>query len=182
MLKSTLNFIGLDLSLTGTAYVVLDSDGDIVGSKVIRPKYTGVRRLGEIKEHLLALLTSLPPKTLFAVEGYAFGSTTAAHAQGELGGLARLTLYENEFPYIDVPPALVKKYATGKGNAPKEQVMLHVLKRWGHHFETNDEADAFVLAMIAAGKFSPETIKEIQLVQFQQEVLAKLGQIIKKGA
>ena len=23
-------------------------------------------------------------------------------------------------------------FATGKGNSPKEKIMMHVLKRWGH--------------------------------------------------
>ena len=36
----------------------------------------------------------------------------------------------------------VKKFVTGKGNSPKEVVMMHVLKRWGHTSMTNNTADA----------------------------------------
>ena len=178
------NVVGLDLSLTGTAYVVLDTNGNIVDKHVIRPKKKGVERLEEIQDHMLGFLAKLPFGTPFAVEGYAFGANQVAHSQGELGGVIRLLLYENKFPYIDVAPSIVKKFATGKGNAKKEQVMLHVMKRWGHHFETNDEADAFVLALIALESF--HGVSPTQLTIPQKESLAKVGKVNlkqqKKGA
>ena len=40
----------------------------------------------------------------------------------------------------------MKKFVTGKGNSPKDQVMMHVLKRWGHTSKSNNTADAFVCA------------------------------------
>jgi len=52
-------------------------------------------------------------------------------------------------------PALVasttlKKFATGKGNSPKQAMLLGVYKKWG--FETDDDnlADAFALSRLAA--------------------------------
>ena len=54
------------------------------------------------------------------------------------------------FPTI-VPPTVRAKYATGNGNAGKDEVLAAVIRRWPHApVENNDQADAFVIAAIAA--------------------------------
>ena len=50
----------------------------------------------------------------------------------------------------EVAPTALKKFVTGKGNAPKDAMMMHAFKRWGFTAATNHQADAFGLAMIAA--------------------------------
>ena len=87
---------------------------------------------------------------LVAIEGYAMGSKTRPQMAGELGGHLRLLLWQAGIPYIVVPPTSLKKYVLGKGNAAKELVLKEVFKRWGYDTTSNDRADAYALARIAA--------------------------------
>lgn len=54
---------------------------------------------------------------------------------------------------IEVTPQSLKKYATGKGNAGKDEVMLAAARRYAgspEMFDNNDECDAFILACMGA--------------------------------
>ena len=54
------------------------------------------------------------------------------------------------FPLV-VPPTVRAKYATGKGNAGKDEVLAAVIRRYpAAQVNNNDEADALVIAAIAA--------------------------------
>jgi Holliday junction resolvasome RuvABC endonuclease subunit len=90
-----------------------------------------------------------PEPSFAAIEGYAFGSEFGREQAGELGGSLRLHLWTQGIPFIVVPPTVLKAYVTGKGNAPKEQIIAHVLKRWGYEAVDNNDADAFALAQFA---------------------------------
>ena len=48
--------------------------------------------------------------------------------------------------FVEIPPNVLKKYLTGKGNANKEAMMLSVYKRFGFEAYTNNVGDAFALA------------------------------------
>jgi crossover junction endodeoxyribonuclease RuvC len=107
----------------------------------------------DIRDQILQLL---PTSSLVAIESFSMGSRGRAVFQlGGLGWLVRADLYENHISYIDVTPAELKKFTTGKGNAKKDVMMREVYKRWGVNVDTSDEADAFALAM-----FAMERVKE----------------------
>ena len=67
--------------------------------------------------------------------------TDAAHVYGGL--LATLTAWceEHEVPYEGVPVGTIKKYATGKGNASKDD-MKDAVREWGFDPADDNEADA----------------------------------------
>ena len=71
--------------------------------------------------------------------------TDAAHVYG--GMLAILTEWceRNKIPYEGVPVGTIKKFATGKGNAPKADMILAVNTRWGIDVSDDNEADAIAL-------------------------------------
>jgi len=102
-----------------------------------------------------------------AIEGYAYGSQMA-NMLGELGGTVKLSLVkaraymaENAcYPYI-VSPSMLKKYATGKGNVQKNQMLLQVYKKWGVEFKDDNAADSFALAQLISGNASLEYEKEV---------------------
>ena len=56
------------------------------------------------------------------IEGYAFATAGKSHVRSvaENTGLLKHKLYKSKHEYISVPPSVVKKYATGRGNANKE--------------------------------------------------------------
>lgn len=160
--------VGLDLSLTATG--VADADG----TAVLKTKMTGIERLIDLREAVLQVI-GLPriieaqssveglggrllvdPESwpiLVVIEGYSMGTArqnSHAHALGELGGVIRVALTEHSIEFVDVPPASLKKYATGKGNANKGMVLEAASKRSGLDFGGDDNrADAWWLRAMA---------------------------------
>jgi crossover junction endodeoxyribonuclease RuvC len=54
-------------------------------------------------------------------------------------------------PVVEVAPALLKKYATGKGNAGKDEVLAAAIRRYPMaNITCNDIGDAVVLAAMGA--------------------------------
>lgn len=55
-------------------------------------------------------------------------------------------------PVIEVPPATLKMFVTGTGNAGKDRMILDAVRRYGDAFpaESNDETDALCLAFLGA--------------------------------
>jgi Holliday junction resolvasome RuvABC endonuclease subunit len=149
-------FVGLDLSLTSTGVAVIPGDQIRVvrvTSKPV-PKATSddtAFRLDGIVDGILAHIPA-SDATFVAVEGPSFGSSgSAAHVLGGLWWMVRHALRVEGLDVVIVPPSVVKKYATGKGNAPKDQVLAAVIRRYPDVNVTgNDEADALVLAAIRA--------------------------------
>lgn len=76
-----------------------------------------------------------------------------------------------EDPPLRVTPAQLKKYATGKGNAGKDEVLAAVIRRYPDVIVTgNDQADALVLAAIGAAVMGepfngPLTVAQQEVVE-----------------
>lgn len=75
-------------------------------------------------------------------------STDSAHVYGGL--LATLTSWceHHRIPYRAIPVGTIKKHATGKGNASKEE-MVSAMKARGHKPADDNEADALALLYFA---------------------------------
>lgn len=71
-------------------------------------------------------------------------STDAAHVYGGL--MATLTAWceSRNIPYSGVPVGTIKKHATGKGNAGKDDI-LAAMQALGHPVTDDNEADALAL-------------------------------------
>jgi len=160
-----MKIIGIDASLTSTGVATLGNGPTIMA---IQSKLNGPARLIEIRDTIGKLIKGAD---LVLIEEYAYSKANKAHQIGELGGVLRVLFHEMGVNWIEVNPSMVKKYATGKGNATKEAIAVGVYKRWGREFAINDEADAFVLAMIgsviAGSSFD-------NLTAFQREVIEQL--------
>lgn len=142
---STTTIVGLDLSLTATG-IATDTT-----TTTIKPKsLAGPERLTWITERMLE---HLPIKVLVVLEGYAYGRNNQAHQLGELGGVIRTMLWNLHVPYVVVPPATLKKYATGKGNAGKEEVLAAAIRRLGYEGHDNNEADALWLRAMGCAAY-----------------------------
>ncbi len=145
-----MKIIGLDLSLTSTGYSIDGVTGIVVS------KNKGAARLSEISKTILTLCVD-NKIDIAVIESYSFASRNSqAHSIGELGGCVRMTLWDNKIPYIDIPPTCRAKFATGKGNASKNEVISHISAKTGmvwHNPGADDQCDAWILEQMAKTKY-----------------------------
>lgn len=138
-----MNGVGIDPSLTGTAIAAVDGTVTLVKTRGL----VGPRRLVHIRQHVTD--AALIGVDLVAIEGYAYGTSHSAHVMGELGGVIRVALHEIGVAYVDIPPGVLKKYATGSGSADKTAVVVSARDRLGYDGTNDNCADALWLRAIA---------------------------------
>ena len=143
----TTTILALDLGTT-TGWALRGSDGNVTsGSESFRPQRFegGGMRFLRFKRWLTELKTVADGiDALHFEEVRRHVSTDAAHAYG--GFLATLTAWceHHQIPYQGVPVGTIKKHATGKGNAGKDEVIAAMSAR-GHTPGDDNEADALAL-------------------------------------
>lgn len=142
--------LALDPSLTATGWA--HSDGR---SGVLTPPPSvgrGVERLAWVRDAVLELAVGAD---VLLLEGYSFASRgRAVVSLGELGGVLRLALHEAGRLVVEAPPAVRCRYATGKGNAPKEAVLAAAIRRLGYTGHSHDEADALWLLALVLDRYN----------------------------
>lgn len=149
-------FMGIDLSLTSTGVSFL---GDTFA---IQSKLRGTERLVEISERLVNFAQDVQPVAI-VMEGYSFGSKfSRAHSIGELGGAVKVGLHKAGFRMVEVPPKCRAKFATGNGNAGKDEVLAAVKEIVPEKFVESfgdDECDAWVLEHMAYAQIGESPYK-----------------------
>jgi Holliday junction resolvasome RuvABC endonuclease subunit len=129
--------LALDLSLTATG--ICTPEGALA---TLKPYTKGDERLLEIPG---AIMTDHAPRApdLVVMEDVPFGMrNAAAGALGMLHGAVRHQLLAADWPYLTVPPATLKTYATGRGNAPKPDLRMELYKRAGIDVADDNQVDA----------------------------------------
>lgn len=63
-----------------------------------------------------------------AIEGYAFGAKGKVFHIAENTGVLKYRLHQTGIPVEVIPPSAIKKQASGKGNANKEEMYKAFLK------------------------------------------------------
>lgn len=180
---STPIVIGLDLSLSATGYAGPD------GTKVI--KSTGhkgdtldqrAERLCHLRDEIFEAIEGWQPE-LVTVEapsiGQARGSSGAVHDRSGLWWLVIGRLIEVGAPVIEVPPATLKKYVTGKGNAQKPDMRMEIFKRFAVDIRDDNEADAFALRALGLDLLGHPLV---QLPVVNRTALEKLPRPTLRGA
>lgn len=174
--------IGIDQSYSGFGVTFMDIDSSAFRTVVFKGEGIGVDRLIDITIKLSELIEENVPyeatEVVVAMEGYAFGSQMANMA-GELGATVKLLLrdylhkHSGAYPYI-IPPTVLKKYVTGKGTGiQKNQILLHVFKKWNVEFNDDNAADSYALAHLVAGKcdlaYEREIFHKIQEPNYREK-------------
>jgi crossover junction endodeoxyribonuclease RuvC len=163
--------VGIDQSLTGfalTAISLVEPTKHLTW--VYKSPYFGIERLVDIRQWLTDHLNYLLEHQLIiediAMEGTVLASQ-AALVLGELSATVRLAIYDmfdegdrKRYP-LKVPPMTLKKYAAGKGNAKKQEMLLQIYKRWGVEFNDDNAADSYALARLVGGCAITEMEKAI---------------------
>lgn len=140
--------LGVDSS-TKTGLVFLETGKPPRSAVLTVPNLKGMARLSEIAARFSDYLDTLPEVDAIAMEGYAYANAYTLTTLVEIGAVFRLELYRRKLPCYIVPPSVVKKFATGKGNSKKPEMASAVELRWGFTDPSDDVIDAYVLARIA---------------------------------
>lgn len=178
-------FVGVDPSLTHTGIVVLGENYNLVNQKALLTKPAKVNdwrdrasRIARIVEGTYRLIQQYPtPKlTTVYIEDYAPGKfMNSVIPLIELGGALRSAFCELErfgYSIVFVPPATLKKFATGAGNSNKVAVAASLAKRFDIDFGSDDNLyDAYALARMAMAR-AGHTDK---LTAFQAELARKIS-------
>ncbi len=142
-----ITILALDLG-TNTGWALSSRDGTITsGTEQFKPhrfegggmRYLRFKRwLTEMKQCTDGI------DAVFMEEVRRHAGVDAAHSYG--GFLATLTAWceHHNIPYQGVPVGTIKKHATGKGNANKEQ-MIAAVQAHGYTPADDNEADALAL-------------------------------------
>jgi Holliday junction resolvasome RuvABC endonuclease subunit len=132
------NVLGIDPSITATG-IAVGNTLSVVGGDAILSDYR-LERIHAVVADIarthgvdLAVLEDLP---------------THAHGAGTTGmvqGVIRLALLSARVPYATVPPSVLKKFATGRGNADKSDLRMALFQRTGLDERNDNKVDAWWL-------------------------------------
>jgi hypothetical protein len=152
--------MGMDLSLTGAAAVVVPECWDVTLWGHLDSVVAGrplpddadprdrVERVVHIAARMLAMARHHDVKHVY-VEDYAFGAVSRAHAIGEGGGAVKAALYSS-LGLVTIPVVGSRARKLMFGKLPREGVKGWVQARLGEAGAppgwTEDEGDAFVVA------------------------------------
>jgi len=168
-----MKIVGIDASLTSTGVAVFDNSKEIaIFTKAITTDLIGVERLSFVQQKIFNEVDPPGECDLIVLENYAFAKAEKAHQTGELGGVLRLMFHHHGIPWIVAAPTQVKKFATGEGKATKEKIAVACYKHWGVEFNTNDEADAYVLMRIG---MALKGIGVDKLTGYQKEIVKTIS-------
>jgi crossover junction endodeoxyribonuclease RuvC len=131
---------------TNTGYAIGGFGSDISGTANLQPSRfdSGGMRFIKFRQHLNDLLKSGKPDRVVYEEVRRHVGTTAAHVYGGLLAILQQWCIDNGVEYEGIPVGTIKKYATGKGNGGKMEVM-DAVRAWGYNPKTSDQADAIAL-------------------------------------
>ena len=134
-----------------------------------------LKRLQKIVNEIQELCIKHKPN-IAIIEGLAFmaRNTTALMQLATLNYLIRFMLSGMSIRFYVVVPTQLKKFITGKGNAPKDIMMLETYKHYKMSFYDDNVCDAFGLSQIGSGLLAGK----VKLNSYQQEVINSLKQQI----
>lgn len=157
--------LGIDPSLTATGCALIDLDQAAVVDTWTRTSKghagdTLAQRLERIDAITIDVATTAD-LALVVIEGPSLGQQrqTGTFDRAGLWWAIVTCLDMRGIPVIEVPPATRARYATGKGNAGKDTVLLEVARRYPTvPVANNNEADALVLAAMGLHALTGEPL------------------------
>lgn len=145
--------IGLDLSLTATGIAKVDGTTTTVTTRA--QDWIGYRldTIATTVENVVADTVNAYSGWIVAVVEDMPANAQSAGITGRVHGAVLLTLWrlqcQIDLRTVLVPPASLKKYATGKGNATKADIRMALYQRAGIDERDDNRVDAWWLRAMA---------------------------------
>lgn len=145
--------VGIDYSMTSPCVCIWDHVGITFDFLTTKKKYEGTWENDDISIHGHIMPAWLDDTDRFhqisqwvvdvvlgdwndidtaVLEDYSFASTGRTFQIGENFGLLKYKLRRSIIPFVTVPPTVLKKFATGKGNAKKDLMEIAYKQDTGH--------------------------------------------------
>jgi crossover junction endodeoxyribonuclease RuvC len=145
-----LRIVALDLALEETGI----GEHDDLGTRTFHLKAPG-RGHERMDWNLNRISQAIDGADIVAVEGPSYGSHSGSqrghHERAGLWWLVTHSLLRaSEIPYVVIPPANNKMYATGKGNASKAAMLIAATRRFPDVDIHADDNEADALWLLAA--------------------------------
>ncbi len=152
--------VGLDLSIAATGITrgggmpetIKTEPGDVIEARIDRIVVAIWERLIDRSPYTpdcrfadLVVIEEVPPIRAHSIAPLAM-----------LHGALRLELYRFGIPFVLVPPATLKKYATGKGTAKKPDMRMALYKRTNLDLDDDNQVDAWWLRAMAVDHYRGE--------------------------
>lgn len=112
-----------------TDHKKLDIDVDNIRGDLHRDHNCEEQRYGNITAWVMGLLEE---DDKVYMEGYSMGSTGRVFNIAENCGLLKHYLWKWKYDFTVIPPTVIKKFATGKGNANKQLLQECFIKETGY--------------------------------------------------
>lgn len=171
-----MNFLGLDLSLSATGYYLIKDNNEYEAFQInTKPNdfENDIQRADYIVGVILEKIKNIPI-TFIGIEDYFSGQQASSVIKlAILGTVVRCRLLDNGYSYMAFAPTQVKKFETGSGNAPKDNMLKSVFKK--HNFDTNSNniADACAIAYLGKSYYEWQAGKK-DFMKYEIEVLKKI--------
>lgn len=136
--------VGIDPSLTATGVCGAGLPFTVPTS----PTGSGVRdRLARIRTITGHVANSTPWAALVVIEGPSFAAEKAgqAHLRAGLWWQLVATMDARGCDVVEIPPATLKKFATGRGNASKSDMRMALYQRFDFDLADDNQVDAWWL-------------------------------------
>jgi len=99
---------------------------------------------------LLALQAMQQPSIIYYEQVRRHMGTQAAHVYGGLLAVIKMYAFKRSVPMHGIGVGIIKKHATGKGNAKKDKMIEAAKEEFGYDGNDDNEADA--LWILSAGR------------------------------
>lgn len=172
-----MNFLGLDLSFSGTGFYLIRTEENDVSCEIItKPQdfETDIERSDYIAKCIVEQIKDIP-LSMIAMEDYFSGKNPGSVIKlAILGTMVRLRLMESGYQYIAFAPTQIKKFESGSGLAPKDTMLKSVFKKHGFDTTSNNIADACAIAYVGKAYYEWQSGRR-DFLTYETEVLKKIS-------
>lgn len=164
-------FVGLDLSLSGTGFIQLNQNGELIKQRVLKAEkpidITWQASIDRLVDLTYDIYMTIPEDNrVICLEDLAANPAFMGSAIQLIKMRALLEVRLSKFPKIAdiywIKPSSVKKFITGKGNSNKIQVAGAIANKYHLEFKDDNLYDAFALAQMAIAFDYPEKYTKAQ--------------------
>ena len=151
-------FVGVDQALRKIGVSVICGDSIELLHLIVPPKeLRDAVRLQYLEDALAHILEPFSDADGVAMEGQSYGSDGQLDQLGQIGGIVKLHLLRRyRISPLVVPPATLKQFVAGNGQADKSMMMRATKVYWDLEVTQDDLCDAHGLARIAQEFYAPQ--------------------------